>query len=125
MDSEIAPQEPIFFLIDIEPKPAARPRFFRGRVHTEPKYKLWQQQCTQLLRLQWDREPLQRVEHIHFVFVAANRRPDIDNLIKACLDSIVYANILKQDNLVVLDSISASYEHTKDYKPCILIRIYE
>lgn len=122
---EAVTSEPHFFLLDIEPKPAARPRFFRGRVHTEPNYKLWQLQCTQLLRLQWDREPLQKVEHIHFVFVAANRRPDIDNLIKSILDSIVYAKILRGDNLTVLDSISAAYEHTKEYKPCIIIRIYE
>ena len=41
-------------VLDIVPKPAARPRFFRGRVHSEPKYKAWQQECTALLRLQWD-----------------------------------------------------------------------
>ena len=33
-------------VLDIVPKPAARPRFYRGRVHTEPKYKAWQQECT-------------------------------------------------------------------------------
>tara|TARA_B100001109_G_scaffold250335_1_gene243375 strand:- start:763 stop:1131 length:369 start_codon:yes stop_codon:yes gene_type:complete len=111
-------------VLDIVPKPAARPRFFRGRVHSEPKYKAWQQECTALLRLQWDEPPLQRVKHIHYIFVGANRRCDIDNLVKSVTDSCVYGKILRGDNLAVLDSISATYHHTKEVSPFIVLRIF-
>ena len=111
-------------VLEIVPKPAARPRFYRGRVHTEPKYKAWQQECTALLRLQWDEPPLPKVDHIQYVFIGANRRCDIDNLVKSVTDCMTYGKILRGDNLAVLDSISASYHHTKEFQPFIVLRLF-
>ena len=111
-------------ILNIVPRPAARPRFFRGRVHTEPKYKAWQQECIHLMRQQWTDPPLQRVEHIEYIFVGANRRCDIDNLVKSVTDSMTYGKILRGDNLTVVDSISATYHHAKELSPCIILKIF-
>jgi Holliday junction resolvase RusA-like endonuclease len=111
-------------ILNIVPRPAARPRFFRGRVHTEPKYKAWQQECIQLIRQQWKDDPLQHVEHIEYIFVGANRRCDIDNLVKSITDCMTYGKILRGDNLAVLDSISATYHHAKEIEPCIILKIF-
>lgn len=110
-------------VVEITPKPAARPRFCRGRAYTEAKYKAWQKECTALLQEQWDEPPLQHVKHIHYSFIGANRRCDIDNLVKSITDCMTYAKILRGDNLAVLDSISASYHHTKDFDPFIMLTI--
>ena len=118
-------QHPRLFIIPIEPKAAARPRFFRGRVHTEPKYKDWQIRCAQLLRPMWNRKPLDRVNHMEVLFIGANRRMDIDNCLKSITDVLVSCQILRNDNLTVLDSVSAKYHHTKDQQPCIILKLYD
>ncbi len=116
---------PRLFILDIDPKPAARPRFYRGRVHTEPKYRDWQIRCEQLLRPMWSGDPLERVQRMEMLFIGANRRMDLDNCIKAVLDVYVSCKILRNDNLAVLDSLSANYHHAKDKDPCIIVKIFD
>ena len=59
------------------------------------------------------------------LFIGANRRMDLDNCIKAVLDVYVSCKILRNDNLAVLDSLSANYHHAKDKDPCIIVKIFD
>lgn len=113
------------FIIPIEPRAAARPRFYRGRAHTEPKYKDWQIRCAQLLRPMWDHDPLTKVSHMEVLFIGANRRMDLDNCLKSITDVFVSCQILRNDNLTVLDSVAAKYHHSKDQEPCIIVKLFD
>ncbi len=112
--------------IDITPRPASRPRFSsKGRVYNDPTYKAWLTEFADLVRQEWDREALQKISHIEIVINGPTRRGDIDNHCKSILDGLVYAKVLRNDNLAVLDSLNASFLQIKGSDPWIRIKIFE
>ena len=113
-------------IIEIEPKPASRPRFCgRGQVYNEPKYSAWLREFAALAKNSWEYDTLSHVSHVEILINGPSRRGDIDNHAKAILDGLVRAGVLKGDNLIVLDSISARFSHSKITDPCIIIKLFE
>lgn len=102
--------DPIILRADIAPRPACRPRFrSNGCVYNDPTYKAWLDDFAGLVRRIWLGESLSHVSHISIVFNGETKRGDLDNYLKATLDGLVYAGVLKNDNLSVIDSIETSY----------------
>ena len=73
----------------------------------------------------WDHDPLPRVSHMEVLFIGANRRMDLDNCLKSITDVFVSCQILRNDNLTVLDSVAAKYHHSKDQEPCIIVKLFD
>lgn len=112
--------------IDITPRPAARPRFSsKGRVYCDPSYKAWLTEFSELVRQEWNGEVLQKISHIEIVINGPTRRGDLDNHCKSILDGLVYAKVLRNDNLAVLDSLNANFLQVKGSEPWIRIKIFE
>ena len=112
--------------IDITSRPASRPRFSsKGRVYTDPTYKKWLEEFSDLVRNEWDFEVLQKISHIEIVINGTSRRGDLDNHCKSILDGLVYAKVLRNDNLAVLDSLNATFIQVKHSDPWIRIKIFE
>ena len=97
------------FFIPGKPAPASRPRVEGGRVHYARRYEEWRQRAkveilAQCGRLLWTGDL-----EVSIVFVGADRRADIDNLLKAVLDAaegIIYEND-KQVKVIGATLISA------------------
>jgi len=110
--------------VPIAPRPASRPRFSsRGCVYTDATYKRWLTDFKELARKLWQENTLQHCEHMEVVFNGVARRGDLDNYLKAALDGLVYAGVIKNDNLTVLDSIETRHIRLPDKEPWILFKI--
>ena len=117
--------DPYIINVDIQPRPASRPRFSsKGQVYSDPSYKSWLPDFSEIVRRDWDYEPLDRISHIEIIFNGPTKRGDLDNYLKACLDGLVYSRVLRNDNLSVLDSIQTSFVHNKSSNPWIFIKIF-
>jgi Holliday junction resolvase RusA-like endonuclease len=117
--------DPQVLRVDIAPRPACRPRFrSNGCVYNDPKYKEWLDDFSQIVMREWLKEPLTHVSHLSIVFNGETKRGDLDNYLKATLDGLVYAGVLKNDNLGVLDSIETSFIRTLNSPPWIIIKIH-
>tara|TARA_B100000073_G_scaffold86658_1_gene67411 strand:- start:382 stop:753 length:372 start_codon:yes stop_codon:yes gene_type:complete len=111
--------------VSIAPRPATRPRFSsKGQVYNDPSYKAWLKDFSDMVRKKWDHDCLSQISHIEIVFHGQSRRGDLDNYLKACLDGLVYSQVIKNDNLGVLNSIETNFVHAKDAEPWILIKIF-
>ena len=111
--------------VEIAPRPATRPRFSsKGQVYNDPTYKAWLKEFSDMVRKKWDHDCLTHISHIEIVFHGQSRRGDLDNYLKACLDGLVYSQVIKNDNLGVLNSIGTNFTHEKVSDPCILIKIF-
>ena len=111
--------------VSIAPRPATRPRFSsKGQVYNDPSYKAWLKDFSDMVRKKWDHDCLSQISHIEIVFHGQSRRGDLDNYLKACLDGLVYSQVIKNDNLGVLNSIETNFIHAKDTEPWILIKIF-
>lgn len=116
--------DPYMLRVDIAPRPAARPRFrSNGCVYNDPSYKAWLDEFSGIVRRIWLEEPLTHVSHISIVFNGQTKRGDLDNYLKATLDGLVYAGVLKNDNLSVIDSIETHFIRTMLSAPWICISI--
>ena len=70
-----------------------------------------------------DFQPLEKTVSIEMVFYRSNqRRVDIDNLIKACLDALQDAGAMKDDTQV--HQITA-YKRYDKQKPCVAVSFWE
>lgn len=117
--------DPYIINVDIQPRPASRPRFSsKGQVYSDPSYKSWLTDFSEMVRRDWDYESLDRISHIEIIFNGPTKRGDLDNYLKACLDGLVYSRVLRNDNLSVLDSIQTSFVHNKSSNPWIFIKIF-
>ena len=111
--------------VSIAPRPATRPRFSsKGQVYNDPSYKAWLKDFSDMVRKKWDHDCLSQISHIEIIFHGQSRRGDLDNYLKACLDGLVYSQVIKNDNLGVLNSIETNFIHAKDTEPWILIKIF-
>jgi Holliday junction resolvase RusA-like endonuclease len=116
--------EQIIFKVAIAPRPACRPRFRNnGCVYNDPSYKTWLDDFSGLVRRVWLKDPLKHVSHISIVFNGETKRGDLDNYLKATLDGLVYAGVIKNDNLGVIDSMEINFIRTLLSDPWILIKI--
>lgn len=117
--------DPYILNIDIRPRPASRPRFSsRGQVYCDPSYRDWLSDFGEIVIREWPHQALDHISHIEIIFNGPTKRGDLDNYLKACLDGLVYARVLKNDNLSVLDSIQTSFIHHKESKPWIFVKIF-
>ena len=117
--------DPYIINVAIAPRPASRPRFSsKGQVYNDPSYKKWLSDFSEIVRREWEYDCLEHVSHIAIVFNGQTKRADLDNLLKACLDGLVYSCVLKNDNLKVLDSIETSFIHVLNSEPSIFIKIF-
>lgn len=117
--------DPYILNVNIQPRPASRPRFSsKGQVYSDPTYKAWLSDFSEIVRREWEEGALESVSHIQIVFNGPTRRGDLDNYLKACLDGLVYSRVLRNDNLAVIDSIETNFVHTKIGDPWIFIKIY-
>ena len=124
-DEKKAELELLTLRVPIAPRPASRPRFSsKGCVYNAPDYRKWLTEFKLLARPLWGKNPLQHCEHMEVVFNGTSRRGDIDNYLKASLDGLVYAGVIKNDNLNVLDSVEVKYSNNTDLSPSILFNIY-
>lgn len=119
-------QEPYVLRVNIAPRPACRPRFrSNGCVYNDPGYKAWLDQFAQIVTREWLKEPLTHISHISIIFNGETKRGDLDNYLKATLDGLVYAGVLKNDNLRVIDSIETNFIKALTGEPWIVIKIYQ
>jgi len=110
--------------IEIAPRPACRPRFrSNGCVYNDPSYKVWLDEFAGMARRIWLDDPLKKVSHLKIIFNGETKRGDLDNYLKAALDGLVYAGVLKNDNLSVIDSIETSFIRTLLSPPWIVVLI--
>lgn len=117
--------DPYIINVDIRPRPASRPRFSsKGQVYSDPSYKEWLSDFQQIVIREWPYEVLNTVSHIEIIFNGPTKRGDLDNYLKAVLDGLVYARVLKNDNLTVLSSIETSFILQKESDPWIFIKIF-
>lgn len=117
--------DPYILNIDIRPRPASRPRFSsKGQVYSDPSYKSWLTDFTEMVRRDWECEPLQTCSHIEVIFNGPTKRGDLDNYLKALLDGLVYSGVIRNDNLQVVDSIHTSFIHTPNSAPWIMVKIF-
>ena len=111
--------------VDITPKPAARPRFSsKGRVYNDPSYKAWLKDFADLVREQWDNDVLQRISHMDITINGPARSAAPIDHAKSILDGLVYAKVIRNDNLAVLDSLNLSFLKVEDEEPWIKIKIH-
>lgn len=93
----------IIFLVDGEPVPKQSTRFDgRGRAHTDPRVKAWQDKVTFVARsAMQDNPPIVGPVAVRLVFVLGNRRRvDLDNLAK-CVSDALNGIVFKDDSQVV------------------------
>ena len=110
--------------VPIAPRPASRPRFSsKGCVYTDSTYKRWLTEFKDQAQRLWKKATLQRCSHMEVVFNGVHKRGDLDNYLKAALDGLVYAGVIKNDNLTVLDSIETRYITIHESDPWIVFNI--
>ncbi len=126
LDTEVRTiNDPYIIDVHIAPRPASRPRFSsKGQVYNDPTYKKWLTEFSGIVRRDWEFDCLNHVSHIDITFHGSTKRGDLDNYLKATLDGLVYSNVLKNDNLQVLNSIRTNFTYQKDIDPWIFIKIH-
>ena len=107
--------------IPLEPMGKQRPRLAKAgkfaRAYTPPKTAQWEKDAAIVLRAHWRRPPMEAACMVRVVayrkrtvYMSAKVRqhlticaskPDVDNIVKIVLDSLVKARVLADDNLVV------------------------
>jgi Holliday junction resolvase RusA-like endonuclease len=107
--------------IPLEPMGKQRPRIAKvgkfARAYTPPKTAQWERDAAIVLRAHWRRPPMEEAVRVTIrayrkrsQYMSAKCRqhltvctskPDVDNVAKICLDSMVKARVLADDNLVV------------------------
>ena len=68
---------------------------------------------------------METVSHMEVVISGPNRRGDLDNHLKAILDGLQRAKVLRSDNLKVVDSISARFQSSDKADPWILVKLFD
>ena len=119
--------DPYILNIDIQPRPASRPRYpgkNGGRPYTDAAYRAWLSDFQQIVIREWLQPPLEHVSHLEIIFNGPTKRGDLDNYLKACLDGLVKAGVLKNDNLSVLDSIETHFIKNTIKPPWIFIKLF-
>lgn len=116
-------------ILNIKPKPQSRPRFSRqGVAFEDKKMKSWRRLCAELVRRNYPGKRLEKPVRVKVTFyieapqyirrmkylvdelrqekIYCAKRPDLDNYIKAVLDSISDAGCVWQDDnqVVVLQA---------------------
>lgn len=110
--------------VPIAPRAASRPRFGKnGCVYTDSTYKQWLSDFQQLAMRLWEHPTVHHCNHLEVVFNGPTKRGDLDNYLKAALDGLVYAGVLKNDNLTVLDSIETRFIKLVGSDPWIWFKI--
>lgn len=107
--------------IPLEPMGKQRPRLAKAgkfaRAYTPPKTAQWERDAAVVLRAGWRGAPLDSACTVRLVayrkrsqymsakcrqhLTVCTSKPDVDNVAKICLDSLVKARVLADDNLVV------------------------
>ncbi len=97
--------------------PKARPRVTSRGTFMPPAYRAWKSAAIACLRPQAIHqgimEPIPRAAVSIVLTGKHSRRSDLDNLSGSILDSLVQAQILRGDNLTVVDRLSIALDYDK------------
>lgn len=107
--------------------PKARPRQYNGYIFLPENYRRWKNQAVLDLVRQRSKYdfifPLQHAAVVINLEGKHNRRGDIDNICGSLFDALVQADILKEDNLSVIDDLSIKFQSSKIF-PVATIQLY-
>lgn len=103
------PSDSFYFVIETTPRSKPRARSNGAvRFYTE-NYEAFIQDSHGQLRQQWKGEPIDKRVVLDVQMHGWCRRSDLDNLHGAVQDSLVRAEILKNDNLTCIDDFHAAW----------------
>ena len=124
------------------PVPMGRPRYSKWGMYTPPKSKKWMKIAQERIAIKWLNTQLETEIPVKLVAQFIHKRPknryrkkdpderyfkttspDLDNLEKILLDSIVYARVMKDDSQVVAIE-SLDYYGAKDEEPHVEFELW-
>jgi Holliday junction resolvase RusA-like endonuclease len=87
-------------------------------------YRQWKQSAIAHLRGQYSGDaPLDAADVVILLKGKHSRRGDLDNISGSILDALVQAEILRDDNLMVVRSLAARLEWDKSSEPCAIVQL--
>lgn len=96
-----------------------------GQISPHPhKYQRWRQAAIAELSSQYRGNPLSGVSILIVLKGKHSRRCDADNVAGAILDALVQAQVLKDNNLMCVHSLTVSLEWDKKLQPITAIAIF-
>lgn len=111
------------FVIDGPIVPKARPRAWNGRNLIPKKYRQWKKGAIAVFSQQWQHAPLSGVDVSIQLSGKHSRRGDLDNISGAILDALVQSEVLKDDNLINVQSLAIGLDYDKKLEPTTIVRI--
>ncbi len=93
--------------------PKARPRITKNGTFMPPKYRQWKKNAIARLVNQTNERGLINIEVKVELVGKHSRRGDADNIIGSILDALVQSEIIKNDNLTCVTSISLTLSYSK------------
>jgi Holliday junction resolvase RusA-like endonuclease len=103
--------------LHIPPYPCQRAQVANGRAYYKPAYQQWKQEAKKVCRDYWKgREPLLKIVKLSMQFYGWSRAYDLSNLFKSVEDAMVAAEILRDDNLTVIQHIESAWEKAPSKK---------
>lgn len=99
-------------VLKLPPCSKHRPRVTCNGTYYAAPYQRWMAAAVNELRQQWKNQPLKQVQKIDFCFYGNHAGKDLDNIVGAVLDAMVKSDVLINDNLNVVKSISATWERS-------------
>jgi len=102
--------------------PKARPRVTANGTFMPHRYRQWKDQAIAILSSQYQGQPLTVTKSITITLTGKHsRRGDIDNLSGSCLDALVQAGILTNDNLMVVSKLSIELRYGKEEPKTVIL----
>lgn len=90
----------ILWMPNLEPKAKARPRVTSRGTYMPEDYQDWRRRFVAAVWDQWRGEPFGHFEVVITVATKTGRmRPDLDNVIGACLDALQDAGVVANDRM--------------------------
>lgn len=103
--------------------PKARPRITRNGSFMPQNYRCWKTLAINRMKQQYQGQTLQQAA-VSIVLTGKHpRRGDLDNLSGSILDALVQANILRDDNMTVVSSLSIRLEWDKKTEPVAIVQL--
>ena len=100
--------------LDLYPYPKQRARVtHKGTFHIHA-YQDWLKEAIFQLRQQWKSQPLQSISKLSVQFYGKSARSDLDNLVGAVMDALVKAEVIRNDNLTVINHLETAWERSRD-----------
>jgi Holliday junction resolvase RusA-like endonuclease len=95
----------------LPPYPCQRAQVANGHAYYKEAYRVWMADAVKDFKRQWrGRNKINRLDKLSMQFYGWSRAYDLSNLFKSAEDAAVKSEVLKNDNLTVIQHIESAWE---------------